>query len=143
MKILLAGDGSQKQNYQTLLDKYQLHERVRMLGYISEAEKLTYYAHAAAVFFGPYDEDYGYITLEAMLSSRPVLTCTDSGGPLEFVQHNNTGWICEPEPELIAEQIDWIYEHRARVEKMGLAGRAHYEKLDISWHTVVEKLTGK
>lgn len=52
-----------------------------------------------AVFFGPYDEDYGYITLEAMLAAKPVITCRDSGGPLEFVQQDETGWVVEPDPK--------------------------------------------
>ena len=34
---------------------------------------------------GVYDEDYGYITLEAFFAGKPVITHTDSGGPLEFV----------------------------------------------------------
>ena len=38
-----------------------------------------------AVLYPPVDEDYGYVTLEGMLSSKPVVTCTDSGGPLEFI----------------------------------------------------------
>ena len=40
---------------------------------------------ALGVIFPPLDEDYGYVTLEAMLAAKPVITCTDSGGPLEFV----------------------------------------------------------
>ena len=113
-----------------------------MLGYISEAEKLTYYAHAAAVFFGPYDEDYGYITLEAMLSSRPVLTCSDSGGPLDL---SNTiilaGFVTQnlnSSPNKSTGSTNIVL-----VLKNGLAGRAHYEKLDINWRRVVEKLTSK
>ena len=43
------------------------------------------YAHSLGVIFPAVDEDYGYVTLEAMLSSKPVITCADSGGPLEFV----------------------------------------------------------
>ena len=27
----------------------------------------------------------GYVTMESFLSKKPVITCSDSGGPLEFV----------------------------------------------------------
>ena len=40
---------------------------------------------ALGVIFPPYDEDYGYVTLEAFLSGKPVVTTTDAGGPTEFV----------------------------------------------------------
>ncbi len=56
------------------------------------------YAHALGVIYPPTDEDYGYVTLEAMLAAKPVITCTDSGGPLEFVTNDETGLIAEPTP---------------------------------------------
>ena len=39
----------------------------------------------SAVVFPPLDEDYGYVTLEAFLSHKPVVTTDDAGGPNEFV----------------------------------------------------------
>ena len=60
--------------------RYRLHDRVALLGHIPDAEKYAWYANALAVAYPPYDEDYGYVTLEAMLSAKPVITCADSGG---------------------------------------------------------------
>lgn len=141
-RILISGRGSQQAHYQQLIDRYHLQDRVRLLGHISEAEKLTLYANAMAVFFGPFDEDYGYITLEAMLSSRPVITCTDSGGPLEFVLDNETGFVVEPDARQIAEKIDWLYSHPRQAFEMGVAGCQHYQRQNISWDNVVEQLLG-
>jgi glycosyltransferase involved in cell wall biosynthesis len=113
---------------------------VEWLGQVSEEEKRALYAHALGVVFPPVDEDYGYVTLEAMLAAKPVITCTDSGGPLEFVRHGETGWIAEPTPEALAVALDRLWEERPRAKAMGAAGRAHYESLGISWTTVVERL---
>ena len=33
------------------------------------------------MIFAPYDEDFGYIALEAQLSGKALITTTDSGGP--------------------------------------------------------------
>jgi len=79
VKFLLAGDGGQWSRYQSLIDSYQLGERVRLLGRITEAEKRVFYANALAVFYGPRDEDYGYVTLEAMLA-----TCRLTVAPLRY-----------------------------------------------------------
>jgi glycosyltransferase involved in cell wall biosynthesis len=92
------------------------------------------------VFFGPFDEDYGYVTLEAMLSHKPVITCTDSGGPLEFVEHGRTGFVVEPEPHAIAEVLDQLYRDKDRARIMGDAGYELYQSKDISWEKVVEAL---
>ena len=62
-----------------------LTNQVTWLGVVSEEQKCEWYANSLGVVFPPLDEDYGYVTLEAMLSSKPVITCADSGGPLEFV----------------------------------------------------------
>lgn len=139
--ILIAGDGGQRARYQTLIEGYGLTGRVRLLGQISEAEKIAFYAHALGVFFAPFDEDYGYITLEAMLSAKPVITCTDSGGPLAFVVEGETGRVLAPEPEEIAAAIDRWHDHPAEAAAMGVAGRERYVKLGISWDQVVARLT--
>ncbi|MEF3193297.1 MAG: glycosyltransferase family 4 protein [Halothiobacillaceae bacterium] len=138
--ILLSGDGGQREYYQGLIDRYHLHDRVRLLGRVDTRMKLALYARSLAVFFGPFDEDLGYVTLEAMLASKPVLTCTDAGGPLEFVVDGETGFITPPDPEAIAERIDWLHAHRAQAAHMGRAGRARWESLGISWPHVVEHL---
>ena len=92
------------------------------------------------MFFGPFDEDYGYVTLEAMLSAKPVITCSDSGGPLEFVVPGETGHVVPPEPEAIAQAIEDLAADAALAADMGRNGRAHYESLDINWQNVVQKL---
>jgi glycosyltransferase involved in cell wall biosynthesis len=98
------------------------------------------YAHAIAVIYPPTDEDYGYVTLESMLASKPVITCTDSGGPLEFVTHHETGVIADPTPEALANAFDLLWENRQQARDWGEAGRDRYESLNLSWETVVNKL---
>jgi glycosyltransferase involved in cell wall biosynthesis len=122
--ILIAGDGGQRERYARLVDELGLHDRVRLLGHVSEAEKRLYYARCLAVFFGPYDEDYGYVTLEAMLSEKPVITCTDSGGPLELVLDEQTGLVVEPSPEAVAAAIDRLHAAPARARSWGETGGA-------------------
>lgn len=140
LPIVIAGAGGQSESLKQLINQLGLYERVRMLGAISEAEKIAYYAHCTAVFFAPFDEDYGYITHEAMLSGKPVITCTDSGGPLEFIEHSHTGWIIPPNPQAIAEVLNWIAEHPSQTIEMGKAAKAAWPKLGISWNNVVSKL---
>lgn len=138
--ILIAGVGGAEPRARELIARHGLESRVRLLGHISEAEKIAFYAHALGVFFGPFDEDYGYITLEAMLSSKPVITCTDSGGPLEFVVDGETGRVVEPRPEAIAEAIDALHANAGRAQSMGRAARAHYDSLGLDWSATISRL---
>lgn len=138
--IIIAGNGGEKYHLQTLIEELGLLSRVRLIGRISSEEMLCWYANSLGVFFGPYDEDYGYITLEAMLSAKPVITCTDSGGPMEFVINNETGYIVEPTAEAVADAIDQLYLNRNRTAEMGRNGLARYRSLGISWDQVVSTL---
>jgi len=88
-----------------MIQHYGLSDRVRLIGLISQEELLAFYANCLAVFFGPFEEDYGYITLEAMLSAKPVITCNDSGGPLEFITHESGG----PWNSLLTNQKVWSW----------------------------------
>jgi glycosyltransferase involved in cell wall biosynthesis len=121
-------------------EEYGLKDRVRWLGNVAEEEKRDLYARSAAVVYTPFDEDLGYVTLEAMLSHKPVITCEDSGGTLEFVQDGITGLITPPAPQELAAAFDNIAESPARAAAMGAAGFDLYQAKGISWNRVVEEL---
>lgn len=116
------------------------HSRVKVLGRISEEEKIDLYANCLAVYNGVYDEDYGYATLEAFFSGKPVITHTDSGGPLEFVTHEHNGLITEPNPVSLGNAIRVFAESPARAKKMGSNGRESLKLHNICWDYVVETL---
>lgn len=118
----------------------KMEGRVEWLGWISEEQKRGLYANCLGVIFPPEDENYGYVTLEAMLSSKPVITCSDSGGPLEFVVDRQTGLVADPTPESLGQAMDALWIDRRCAAAMGEAGRARYEDLKISWEHAVEKL---
>lgn len=139
-KLIIAGIGGMYAEYQKLVYELNLHSKVSLIGEISEEEKFAFYANSLAVSYIPYDEDYGYVTLEAMLSSKPVITCKDSGGPLEFIIDGENGFIVEPNPKEIAEKIDYLAYNRKKSIEMGRCGREIYHKKNISWGNVINKL---
>lgn len=123
-----------------LAQKNGCADRVQWWGSVSEEKKRDLYARSLGVLFPPIDEDYGYITLEAMLAEKPVITCRDSGGPLEFVIDHQTGIVADPTPEALAAAMDSLWEDRERARQWGDAGRQRYGDLRIDWDHVVEKL---
>jgi glycosyltransferase involved in cell wall biosynthesis len=139
--ILISGSGGQRPQYEQLIEELGVGDRVRLVGRLSESELAAYYACSLGVFFGPLDEDYGYVTLEAMLAGKPVVTCKDSGGPLEFVVHDETGFVVDPTPEAVAAAIESLYANRRRAADLGAAGYSRYGALGVpSWQGVVSEL---
>ena len=141
---VIVGDGGDRARLERLAAACGVDGRVRFLGAVSHDRLIALSARAGAVFFAPRDEDYGYVTLEAMLAGKPVVTCRDSGGPLEFVMDGVTGSIVEPAPAAVAEALDRLFSDPAAARRMGAAGRARYEALGLDWSRVVETLlTGR
>lgn len=137
---LLVGEGGMRSKLQQLADELKLDGRIKFLGHVDFRDLVHLYANSLGVFFGPHDEDYGYVTLEAMLSAKPVITCSDSGGPLEFVVDGATGYVTDPSPEAIAARVNKLASNRAHARALGQAGRARFIEFDISWEHVVDSL---
>jgi glycosyltransferase involved in cell wall biosynthesis len=107
---------------------------------VSEERLHELYLGALAVHYGPFDEDYGYVTLEGFAAHRPVVTTTDAGGPLEFVADGETGLVTPPEPRAIAEAFDRLYADRALARRLGDAGNAVVRERVPGWPDVVARL---
>lgn len=138
--LVIAGMGGQYGALQEQVHRLGLDDRVRLVGEISDAEKRAYYANCSAVLFPPFDEDYGYVTLEAMLAAKPVITCTDSGGPLDFVLHEETGLVVGPTPPEIGAAIARLLGSPHLAFELGKAGLQHYRSFDLSWDKVTAAL---
>jgi len=140
LRLIVAGDGTQRENVERVSAAAGVSDRVMFLGMVDDQQLIELYAEALAVVYPPYDEDFGYVTLEAFLARKPVITCTDSGGPTEFVKEGVNGWTCEPGPAAIAAAISAAAADRARTARMGDAG---YELAKtVTWDGVIEKLVG-
>jgi glycosyltransferase involved in cell wall biosynthesis len=137
-----ADEGTYQNQLYSLARKLGVEKRVRWLGRISDDEKIDLYARCLAVLYPPVDEDYGYVTLEGMLARKPILVCSDSGGPLEFVRDEENGLIAAPAPEDLARALDRVWENRSRAKEWGQAGYDLYQSMNISWPKVVDSLVG-
>lgn len=140
LSLRIAGTGTQQAALEALAASLGLADRVAFLGEVGDADIVELYAGALAVVFPPYDEDYGYVTLEAFLAGKPVVTTTDAGGPNEFVVDGVNGLVCPPDPEALGAAIGRLDADRARAAAMGEAGAVRAR--GITWAGVVDRLLG-
>jgi glycosyltransferase involved in cell wall biosynthesis len=140
VSVRLAGKGSLTAQLAAAAAEAGTSERLDLLGFVPDDELVDLYAGALAVVYAPFDEDYGYVTLQAFRAGKPVITASDSGGILEWVEDGVTGFVVDPTPEAIAEAANRLHRDRALAERMGAAGRERVAGL--SWETVVRTLVG-
>ncbi len=137
-RLLIAGDGQLRTHLETIAAQEHLSHRVSFAGAVAADQLVELYAGARAVVFPPFDEDYGYVTLEAFLAGKPVITTTDAGGPLEFVEHGVTGLVVAPTPEALGAAIRELASNSERAHVLGAAGFERARR--ITWDGVVERL---
>ena len=140
VRAIFAGSARDRVHYESLVKHYGVGDRVELAGFVSEEEIIELYAGALGVCYLPFDEDYGYVTLEGMLSSKPVVVARDGGGAAEFVEHGSEGLVSDPDPRALAECLDELYADRERSRRMGERGREKLLALNLSWGNVVEKI---
>lgn len=139
IQVKIAGRGPQMEEFKALAEELGVADRVSMLGFVPDEDVIKLYAGALGVCYPPLDEDYGYVTLEAFLSGKPVLTCRDSGGVLEFARDGENSYVADFDPQQMGACFDKLYRDKRRAKEMGQAG---YELVkDISWDDVIDKLT--
>src|SRR5882762_5142983 len=140
VKLILAGGSGDPRRYASLIKKGGVSDRVCLRGFVEESEMIELYANSLGVCYLPFDEDYGYVTLEGMLSGKPVVVASDGGGATEFIEHEREGLIVSPDPKAIAECLDSLYADRARARAMGEHGQEKLRAMNLSWDHVVQSL---
>ena len=140
VSLVLVGRGPDESSLRRRIERLGLRDRVRLEAGVSDERLLELYGKALGVFFGPYDEDYGYITIEGFAAARPVVTLTDSGGPLEFVRDAETGLVVAPKAKDVARAFDRLWSDRDAAMSWGLAGQRVLRETVPEWPEVVARL---
>lgn len=140
VRCVLISTGPEREKLERLASDLRLGARVQFRGFVPDAELIELYAGARAVYYAPFDEDYGYTTIQALAAARPVVTTSDAGGVLEFVDDGLNGLITAPEPQAIAARLDALWADPALAARLGSAGPARVA--DITWARVTAALVG-
>jgi glycosyltransferase involved in cell wall biosynthesis len=138
VRCVIAGEGEMATHLRDLVRGLGLEARVQLVGAIGTDDLVAHLARCRAVCFPAQDEDYGFVTVEAFASRKPVITCSDSGGPLEFVHDGVEGLVTAPDPASLAEALGRVMADDGLAARMGDAGWRAARAL--TWSGAVEQL---
>jgi glycosyltransferase involved in cell wall biosynthesis len=140
VRAVIGGTGPEAEALRQLAVDLGVSDRLELPGFLGDDQLVELYAGALGVYYAPFDEDYGYVTVEAFLSGKPMLTTRDAGGVLEFVADEVNGFVVPPDaPRALAAAIDRLAADRALAARLGVAGRERVREVD--WDHVVAALT--
>ncbi|XP_042458175.1 alpha-1,3/1,6-mannosyltransferase ALG2-like [Zingiber officinale] len=121
-----------------LAEEEGISEQVKFVTSCSTAERNELLSQCIAVLYTPKDEHFGIVPLEAMAAKKPVIAC-NSGGPLETIKHEVTGFLCEPTPFEFAQAMSKLLSDSETAARMGEEARNHVTK-KFSTETFGEQL---
>ncbi len=102
-QIVIIGDGKERQNLENSIKKYNLQDKVKLLGQKPNARK---YLKAFDVFVLPsLKEGFPWVILETMASQVPIIA-TSVGAIPEIIQNNQSGFVIPPaDSQILSKKI--------------------------------------
>lgn len=138
IEYCIIGDGTLRGELESLIDRLQLKNRVRLLGWKSQVEIIEY-MKSSDIFLAPSitgqdgdQEGIPVVLMEAMAMELPVVSTYHSGIP-ELVQDGTAGFLVpERDVHALSDRLGFLLGHPETWAQMGIAGRLHVqEQYDI------------
>lgn len=125
IRLIIVGEGQEKQALKEQIAKLGLSDRVEFKGYV-EGEALRRLYMESDAFIIPTREDcFGLVILEAMCASLPVISSKYADGARDLVEEGKNGYIIDPEDtEGFAACITGLFEQ----DNLAAMGTYSYEK---------------
>ncbi|MFO0813520.1 MAG: glycosyltransferase [Gemmatales bacterium] len=144
--LLLAGDGSLRDQLVSLVRSLSIEARVKFLGVRSDVPEIL---QAVDIFaLTSLCEAASLTLLEAMAAGLPVVV-TDVGGNPEIVRSEIDGYLAQRQDVAgIAQALKKLLDHPDRARSMGIAGqervRDHYslDRTINRYHQLYRRLSG-
>ena len=137
-KLLIIGEGSERDNLKNLTKKLKLENSIKFLGQISNQDIPNYLSASDCFVLPSISEGFGIVILEAMAANVPIVA-TRVGGILDIIENEKTGILTEPKnSEEISKAILKIHKEPEFAKK--LVNNAFLSLHQYSWQDIQEKV---
>jgi glycosyltransferase involved in cell wall biosynthesis len=146
ISLFIVGSGREEYlvKLKNFIDLKNLEHQVFFFGY--QENPLPYYKHADIALMCSKKEAFGRVTVEAMMSGKPVIG-TRSGGTLDIVREGENGFFYTPGNFIeLSEKIKFFCDQPEAASAMGLKARQFakesfsMKKYKAGFLQVVEKI---
>jgi glycosyltransferase involved in cell wall biosynthesis len=124
-EFIIIGEGPERNNLEKEIIKLKLTDKVRLLGHISEEDKIKYLKSASIFVFSSNTEQetFGIAQLEAMAAGCAIVnTSLNTAVPL-IARHNIEALTIEPDnPYQLAEKIQLLLDDNKLRSELSIAG---------------------
>ena len=121
-RLAILGDGPEHGGLWKLAGELGVAGRLIMPGHI--ADPAPWFARAAAFALSSRWEGFGHVLVEAMVCGAPVAAFDCPHGPIDIIDHEETGLLLPPgDAQALTEALDRLIEDRELAGRLRDAGR--------------------
>ena len=125
-KLLLIGEGEEKERLEQIVADYRLQDRVKLQGFVKNEELVNYYSISDMVLFPSSSEGFGISIVEGLACRKPLVLFENI-----YFRELGTGVLtAKSEEEFISQTRDLIISKEFR-DKMAVEGEKVRENLSI------------
>ena len=135
-QLYIIGSGEEEANLRKMIDKFNLHERVFLLGRKPPKEVSELIENSDCFILTSKLETFGIVYIEAMAKGKPVIA-TICGGPESFVNKSNGILIPTDNVEATSKAMDYMVEN---VDKYDNAAIRQYCHDNFSEEAISQKI---
>ena len=124
--LVIGGDGEERGNIERVISKYNLQNKVILLGFINDIKR--FFLLIDIYLSTSIGEAFGFSTVEAMKYGKPVVASSVYGNT-DVVDNNKTGLLFSlDKPSLLVERIKILKNNRKTYEYLSENARESVEK---------------
>jgi glycosyltransferase involved in cell wall biosynthesis len=119
--LFVAGTGELQSQLEGLIEAYHLQKNVILLGFVKDIES---FMNSIDIFLlTSIYEGFGFVLLEAMVKSKPVVAFDVSSNP-EIVIKDKTGFLVDcPDVDMFVEKVLALIKDETLRQQLGAAGK--------------------
>lgn len=129
--LFIAGTGDLQTELESLIKKHKLENEVILLGFVSDMQR---FMNSIDIFLlTSIWEGFGYVLVEAMINSKPVIAFDISSNP-EIITRDKTGILIDyPDLEMFAQKTEMLIGNKGLCQQIGeRAKKSVFDKFNLN-----------
>ena len=141
-RLVIAGEGADRLNYQKLAGLLDLGENVYFFGKANRRQAVNLFKNCEFFVMPSRVEPFGIVNLEAMAAGKAVLA-TKTGGIPEVVDDGVNGLLVAPcDDTALAVGLEKLLKDKYLRGRLAENGRKKIEQTRYSWHSIADRYLG-
>lgn len=139
-KLVIAGNDDEQYRplLESLLDRFDVRDRVTFTGPVDGADKAALLRQAQMTILPSYSENFGNVVVEAMAEGCPVIV-SRAVGLADVVESSGAGIVVDGDAASVARAAESLLADPLMRERMGQRG-ASVARERFSWTVVAEQM---